>query len=68
VRANILFKAGLEPFVSFLQISILNGSALKNLIYVKCTTFWLTSYVRIWYIHGLFSSSISAMYVCMRFL
>jgi len=56
-------KAGFEPFVSFLQIVIFNGRALSNLICVKDTTFWVSSYVSSWYIEVLFASSISAMYV-----
>ena len=56
-------KAGFEPFVSFLQIVIFNGRALSNLICVKDTTFWVSSYVSSSYIEVLFASSISAMYV-----
>ena len=57
-------KVVFEPFVSFLQILIFNGRALGNFICVQYTTFWLTSYVKIWYMQVLFPSSISAMYVC----
>ena len=58
-----MLKPGFEPFVSFLQIVIFNGRALSNLICVKDTTFWVSSYVSSWYIEVLFASSISAMYV-----
>ena len=68
MSANVLFKGWLLALCIISTNLNIQWKSIKERDLCIVYTFWLTSCVRMWYMQVLFASSISATYVCMRFV